>query len=155
MLMPYMATLNIIFMRKIVLYLVLILTLNNYAQTGEPDTATLHINEIRNIQNQQQKKNSRELMVRIFKIPKSMEKVDSTITDITELGSSSGESKATPLEFAEAGAQLNWNPNSMSYEDMEREASIYYRKKYMKWGYIGLGICSLIGAFIFIRKLTK
>ncbi|QEE49123.1 hypothetical protein FUA48_05865 [Flavobacterium alkalisoli] len=95
-----------------------------------------------------------EILDRLLNNPESL-KLEDSLKDITGLSNRVGNAASVPKEFTEASQEMNWNPNSMSYDDMQREAKIYNRKKYLNWGYIGFGVCALIGALFFIKKLMK
>lgn len=148
--MPYMASclLNFDVMKSLTLILLLAINITPAQSQTQIDTQSNTVEKP-----VKEKKNS-EILDRLLNNPKSL-KLQDSLNDITGLSNRAGNAASVPEEFTEASQQMNWDPTSMTYEDMQRENRLYQKKKYLNWGYIGIGIISVLCAFLFTRKLLK
>lgn len=82
-------------------------------------------------------------------------KASEEFKDITELTFSTGNSASIPEKYREVALEHNWNPNTMTEDEMEKEYNSIMKKKYLRWTYLTIGIMSLLFSIKFIRTITK
>lgn len=77
------------------------------------------------------------------------------VKDITGLAFKTGSSASIPEKYREVAIEYNWNPITMTQDEMEEEYNLILRNKYLRGIYIVLGITSLVFSLVFIRNFTN
>lgn len=139
-------------MREFLLAITLLLSISTYCQTSKIDSSDKKVSE-KNEKLLKALKGTKEEWDSFVK-----EKLgDSTPTysGLDAMAIKTGESASVDPRHSDIAREKNLNPHVMNYDDMEKVYLEDKKEQSFFWGFVVIGVFVLIGAGLFLKKISK